>query len=131
MLYILEHRFLDKGNCSLTSLPNFSSFGEKGAVLALEEVNYTVAGNAGKKINGRKRHLLVDTLGLVLLVLVLPASIQDRDAAQQLLAAFFSHKTHRRVKQIWADGATPAPCWRARWPARETMSSTCSASPLQ
>jgi putative transposase len=60
--------------------------------------------DAGKKINGRKRQLLVDTIGLVLLVMVLPANIQDRDGAKQLLAAFFSQKTRRRVKHIWADG---------------------------
>jgi len=60
--------------------------------------------DAGKKINGRKRHILVDTLGLVLRVMVLPANIQDRDAARQLLAAFFAHKTPRRVKHLWADG---------------------------
>ena len=60
--------------------------------------------DAGKKVNGRKRHILVDTIGLVLLVMVLPANIQDRDGAKQLLAAFFSQKTHRRVKHIWADG---------------------------
>ena len=60
--------------------------------------------DAGKKINGRKRHLLVDTIGLVLLVMILPANIQDRDGAKQLLAAFFSRKTRRRVKHIWADG---------------------------
>jgi putative transposase len=60
--------------------------------------------DAGKKINGRKRHILVDTIGLVLLVLVLPASIQDRDGAKQLLTAFFRQKTRRRVKHIWADG---------------------------
>jgi putative transposase len=60
--------------------------------------------DAGKKINGRKRHLLVDTIGLVLRVMVLPANIQDRDGAQQLLAAFFQQKTRRRVKHIWADG---------------------------
>jgi putative transposase len=60
--------------------------------------------DAGKKINGRKRHILVDTMGLLLLVLVLPANIQDRDGAKQLLAAFFSQKSRRRVKHIWADG---------------------------
>jgi putative transposase len=60
--------------------------------------------DAGKKVNGRKRHILVDTIGLVLLVRVLPANIQDRDGAKQLLAAFFSQKTRRRVKHIWADG---------------------------
>lgn len=60
--------------------------------------------DAGKKINGRKRHILVDTMGLLLTVMVLPANIQDRDGANQLLAAFFSQKTRRRLKHIWADG---------------------------
>jgi putative transposase len=60
--------------------------------------------DAGKKINGRKRHILVDTIGLILLVMVLPANIQDRDEAKQLLSAFFAQSTRRRVKHIWADG---------------------------
>jgi putative transposase len=60
--------------------------------------------DAGKKINGRKRHLLVDTMGLLLRVMVLPANIQDRDGARQLLRAFFGRPVRRRVKHIWADG---------------------------
>ena len=60
--------------------------------------------DAGKKINGRKRHLLVDTLGLLLMVVVLPANIQDRAGAKPLLAAFFARTPQRRVKHIWADG---------------------------
>jgi putative transposase len=60
--------------------------------------------DAGKKVNGRKRHLLVDTLGLVLLVLVLPANIQDRDAARQLLTRFCTANPRRRIKHVWADG---------------------------
>jgi putative transposase len=60
--------------------------------------------DAGKKVNGRKRHLLVDTLGLVLLVMVLPANRQDRDGARQLLEKFFRRKARRRVKHLWADG---------------------------
>jgi putative transposase len=60
--------------------------------------------DAGKKVNGRKRHLLVDTLGLILLVLVLPANIQDRDAAKLLLTAFFGRSPRRRLKRLWADG---------------------------
>jgi len=60
--------------------------------------------DAGKKVNGRKRHVLVDTLGLVLLVLVLPAHIQDRDAARQLLTVFFGQKSRRHLKHLWADG---------------------------
>lgn len=75
--------------------------------------------DAGKKVNGRKRHVLVDTLGLVLLILVLPANIQDRDAARQLLGKFFGRPARRRVKHIWADGgyagalvALARKCWR-------------------
>ena len=48
--------------------------------------------------------MLVDTIGLVLLVLVLPAHIQDRDAARQLLEKFFGQPSRRRVKHLWADG---------------------------
>lgn len=41
--------------------------------------------DAGEKINGRKRHIAVDTLGLLLCVLVTAASSQDRDGAKPLL----------------------------------------------
>jgi hypothetical protein len=43
--------------------------------------------DAGKKINGRKRHIAVDTGGLLLAVVVTIAGIQDRDAAHRLLTA--------------------------------------------
>jgi putative transposase len=36
--------------------------------------------DAGKKIKGRKRHVAVDTLGLVLAIMITPAAVQDRDA---------------------------------------------------
>lgn len=41
--------------------------------------------DAGKKVKGRKRHLVTDTLGLILAVLVTPASVQDRDAAMPVV----------------------------------------------
>jgi putative transposase len=44
--------------------------------------------DAGKKVKGRKRHLLVGTLDLILCVMVLPANLQDRAGAKQLLPAF-------------------------------------------
>lgn len=43
--------------------------------------------DAGKKVKGRKRHLATDMLGLLLVVLVTAASVQDRDAAEPLAAA--------------------------------------------
>ncbi|MFN0101399.1 MAG: IS5 family transposase [Bryobacteraceae bacterium] len=58
--------------------------------------------DAGKKINGRKRHLSVDTLGLVWLVAVTAAGTQDRDGARTLLAALATGM--RRLRVIWADG---------------------------
>lgn len=41
--------------------------------------------DAGKKVKGRKRHMLVDTLGLVLAVSVTAASVQDRDGAHPVM----------------------------------------------
>jgi putative transposase len=58
--------------------------------------------DAGKKVNGRKRFIVVDTLGLLLGVLVLPASRQDRDGARQLLLDhYFATPSCRHV---FADG---------------------------
>ncbi|NSM56262.1 transposase [Wolbachia endosymbiont of Atemnus politus] len=42
--------------------------------------------DAGKKIKGRKRHIIVDTVGLVIAAEVHSASIQDRDSALNLFA---------------------------------------------
>ena len=58
--------------------------------------------DAGKKVNGRKRHIAVDTSGLLLEVLVTTASTQDRDAARPLL--FNLHRARRRIRLAWADG---------------------------
>ena len=58
--------------------------------------------DAGKKVNGIKRHLLVDTLGLILTVLVLKADIQDRDGARTLLEKVKGQ--FPRLQRIWADG---------------------------
>ena len=64
-----------------------------------------------KQTPGRKRHLVVDTLGLVLFVLVHSASIQDAAGGYQTLQELFGrikHSVHNRwcrLKLIWADGA--------------------------
>jgi DDE family transposase len=58
--------------------------------------------DAGKRINGRKRHVVVDTLGLLLTVLVTAASVQDRDGAFRLLALL--RERFSTITLIWADG---------------------------
>ena len=58
--------------------------------------------DAGKKVTGTKRHVLVDTLGLLLCVLVHPANLQDRDGAKLLLSK--AQGRFPRLQLIWADG---------------------------
>jgi transposase len=64
--------------------------------------------DAGKKVKGRKRHILVDTLGLLLSVAVHPADIQDRDGAALVLdkrtRALFPF-----IERIFADGGYRGP----------------------
>jgi putative transposase len=45
--------------------------------------------DAGKKVKGRKRHILVDTMGLLLMVVVHTADIQDRDGAKQVAVGYW------------------------------------------
>jgi putative transposase len=59
--------------------------------------------DAHKNVKGRKRHLLVDTLGLPLSIYVTPADVQDRVGARLLLAGL--KPLAPRLKKIWADGA--------------------------
>ena len=58
--------------------------------------------DAGKKVKGRKRHILVDTLGLLLSVVVHPADIQDRDGAYEVLRQ--ARRLFPFIERIFADG---------------------------
>ena len=60
----------------------------------------------GKKVTGRKRHLVVDTTGLLLAVFVHSASVQDRDGAKLVLARLAGR--FPRLRLIWADAAYEA-----------------------
>jgi putative transposase len=62
--------------------------------------------DAGKKINGRKRHIIVDTLGLLLAVVVHPANVQDQDGAVLVLGVLAGLKSRcHRLKVIFGDSA--------------------------
>lgn len=58
--------------------------------------------DGGKLINGRKRHVVVDTLGLLLAVMVAAADVGDRAAAQALLTQVTA--AHHLLALVWADG---------------------------
>ncbi|WP_406737278.1 IS5 family transposase [Streptomyces sp. NBC_00853] len=57
--------------------------------------------DGGKRVNGRKRHVITDCLGLILVVAVTAANIGDREAALPLLARL--RNLHRDIALVWAD----------------------------
>lgn len=72
------------------------------SVRAAETVAKTSRGfDGGKKVNGRKRHIATDTTGLLLVVLVTAASVQDRDGGRLLLWALSC--CFPRISLVWAD----------------------------
>lgn len=58
--------------------------------------------DAGKKIKGIKRHIIVDTFGLILAVVIQSASVQDRDGAVDVVNKL--SESWKRVVKIFADG---------------------------
>ena len=76
-------------------------------VIDSQSVKTTEAGgergfDAGKKVNGRKRHIVVDTVGNLLEVVVHAANIQDYDGAKLVLTKL--GQTVSSLKKLWADG---------------------------
>lgn len=65
--------------------------------------------DGGKKIKGRKRHLLVDTLGLILAVVVTSASADDRVGLRALVEGYWAAGV-KRLRKLWVDGG-----YRAEW----------------
>ena len=58
--------------------------------------------DAGKLVKGRKRHILVDTLGLLIAVVVTGANVQDYHGAKPVLGSVKDRCP--RLKVVWADG---------------------------
>lgn len=72
-----------------------------GSIPAAQEVGY----DGGKKIKGRKRHLMVDTLGLVMMIVVTSAQISDPQGARLIFTKLLAWPDRiRRLVRIWVDG---------------------------
>ena len=69
--------------------------------------------DGNKKIKGRKRHILIDTLGLIVAVVVTAANTDDRQGLVALLKAYFASGV-KRLRKIWVDGGYDAQ-WLRDW----------------
>src|SRR6202142_1623803 len=67
--------------------------------------------DAGKKIKGKKRHILVDTVGLLLHAVVHPADIQDRDGGVLVLSTLFG--MYPFLLKLFADAGYQGPQFRS------------------
>jgi len=63
--------------------------------------------DAGKKIKGRKRHIITDTIGFLIGFVIHSAGIQDRDGAPYVLRSI--HHTHPWLHHVFADGGYAGP----------------------
>jgi putative transposase len=68
--------------------------------------------DGGKKIKGRKRHIITDTLGHLLVVVVHVANLSDRAAAQMVFKAL-PPMWQRRLQVVWADAGYRGKVWTA------------------
>jgi transposase len=98
----LPHRLVDRLRgririaCGRAELPT-------AVVIDAQTVRAASAGyDAGKKTKGRKRNIATDCLGLLLMVTVTAASVQDRDSAHRLLALL--RERFSTIILVWADG---------------------------
>jgi putative transposase len=65
--------------------------------------------DSGKRVKGHKRHMLVDTLGLLLVVIVTAASVSDQARARKVLKRL--RGTCKKLGKVWVDGTYGGAEW--------------------
>lgn len=99
------HRHLRNAARSLEGrdpVPSAGSIDAQSVRCADTPAAATTGYDAGKRTKGRKRHAIVDTMGLLLALIITAANVQDRVAATDLTHRAL--REHRGLRRIWADG---------------------------
>ena len=91
--------------------PSAGSLDSQSIKTATQSEDIGFDGN--KKIKGRQRHILVDTLGLIIAVVVTSADTADRLGLVELLSQYFADGV-KRLRKVWVEGAYPAE-WLEEW----------------
>lgn len=95
---LVEETRKQKGKSEEPSVGIIDAQSVKNTLVSSENKGF----DAGKKIKGIKRHIIVDTLGLVLAVVVQSASVQDRDGAADVVNKMLG--SWKKIIKIFADG---------------------------
>ena len=91
--------------------PSAGSIDSQSIKTATQSEDIGFDGN--KKLKGRKRHILVGTLGLIIAVVVTSADTADRLGLVELLSQYFADGV-KRLRKVWVEGAYPAE-WLEEW----------------
>jgi len=98
--------------------PSAGSIDSQSVKTATQDTD--VGFDRNKRVKGRKRHLLVDTLGLIVAVVVTAAHVDDRQGAVALLRGYFADGV-KRLRKIWVDGGYIAEwLWSWVWGLKRT-----------